>query len=864
MPVRFPKHIAIEDHRLSKVWWCLLIVFATILLFQLFYLEGYFTLYDTGALTVVLWGVISSKEDAASYDVDAELCTDPTQFDYCHDLYCDVAYLDQTCMSMCDGEAALENCTAWWEVSMESQARDSIMLATHFVQNFMPTEANIDRSLLPRLSNHFTTEFHRHSLAFKYTQVLPEYYFYNEHIFSSQDDIFTVLLNSDYEVMDTYEPSASVSLTWDIILQAAGRSTLMSDTLPEAGYNFYEDTTAPDGPITRIAGIEIDLKVDCTNNPKHYVATDVELDWDGPVCMVMAVIPDTPVTWPVYERVFPSLGGTALRVRRYHGIRIVAVATAALYYFDPLTFYLWVVSSSVVMVLPSHIMRLMAVLCLGSLSKVYKKVIYEPFCIRTELRSTAIMLLSGACSFHQLADFTEGISKERFSTWMVDALKDESALNHNEVCRMVDVCYEQVLTVTTNSCHFPKIHHQKDGTPEANSVAHHVLPKYIDADSYLSCYMLESRVGFTDMVTLFDMDQKRTFLERFFMPLALRALATTRTAIEPTHLMNIHETFTQVRKEAEDPVVAAESGRTMSRGARLQVDTLTQKVVGLAKTTAKLLELADDETIFIGDILEERELAGSTNVQDMRESIATLQQEVAELRETTESTLKAVQSEVGKLSRIVQKRLPWQNSRSLMEMDHVLEKDEAASTPNQQLREESAPGKVSRVSNPLLGRVEALEAGLAFAREKLERLSLAFNCSPDDRDRVDDLASLKSDLCTILQRQRALEERCVNMGGIGSGAGRAYMPMEGATALGRAQWGDFAVLTTGARSAGGAQSEVGPLFDPWSKPKRALVRVEPHTLSEAPASPQPINLIPSRHGVNTDVAETRPAVLEGP
>eukprot|EP00811_Abedinium_folium_P034494 NODE_736_length_2794_cov_14.258343.p1 GENE.NODE_736_length_2794_cov_14.258343~~NODE_736_length_2794_cov_14.258343.p1 ORF type:complete len:836 (+),score=217.18 NODE_736_length_2794_cov_14.258343:89-2596(+) len=544
MDIRFRKGMAFDNSRLAVLGCLLRLIFLVALIVQLIVMEDYLITVDTSQMMeVVIWGEADTSEtsDVDELDVDEALCDDVSIWDYCFDEACGWEYAVKACLPMCGDGVELENCASWSESFHETELSDAVTFATLVMESFVALEAGVDDASLPNDTNYFIRNTHRRRIGIIYSKfVQPYQLFYEQESHSSMNDFLSVFVDGAGNILEVAEPSNAIYMTWQDMLTSAGQPNLMNTLLPAAGTNRKPGHEAV-GPIVRIPGIEVFLAIDCTNLASHNYM-DVDIDWDGHICVIHADIPEVPRTWLSYNRIYPYLGGAALRKRIYHGLRVTASQDSNDFFFDFYELYVWFVSFLVVMRIPRQMLEFFATRALGELSTIYRRALYERFHLANEMAAVPVELMNSAACFYEIISKRAGMSKVVFTEWMVDALKSQPSLDEGEIARLTEQCFNEVIAVVTSAkeagtlANEPLYLQGAEVIATLRALTEMAMPwpsgglpedeaereQLIDIGDYLHIAMMRSRVCLPDLVALFNSERRVSCLERFFMPNTFR------------------------------------------------------------------------------------------------------------------------------------------------------------------------------------------------------------------------------------------------------------------------------------------------------------------------------------------------------
>eukprot|EP00811_Abedinium_folium_P002658 NODE_1243_length_2549_cov_7.808423.p1 GENE.NODE_1243_length_2549_cov_7.808423~~NODE_1243_length_2549_cov_7.808423.p1 ORF type:complete len:603 (+),score=129.57 NODE_1243_length_2549_cov_7.808423:689-2497(+) len=290
----------------------------------------------------------------------------------------------------------------------------------------------------------------------------------------------------------------------------------------------------PEGPIARVSGVAIGMYTDCRND--YGSSAGVELE-EEVVCAVS--FRRLFRQWPRFTRLFNSgIEGVALE-RKYYGIQIEAFSTAVYSLLHPYNIYLLLVSSLVVLRLPQLVLQLFTTRCLGEVSQIYRRAVYEPCCIPDDLAAAATTIITSHVMFTSVQDTPTGISRPQFAKLLGDAMAQASDnLSADELKGMTAVCFERIVHEGSKMQHL---------TQKPKRTAMDVVSDYmketvttltggssfddlgcpaeaVNAMSFMHIALLSARCRLHNLIRILDLDRPIAFLERAFTPLALRDL----------------------------------------------------------------------------------------------------------------------------------------------------------------------------------------------------------------------------------------------------------------------------------------------------------------------------------------------------
>eukprot|EP00811_Abedinium_folium_P003153 NODE_128_length_3568_cov_11.569602.p1 GENE.NODE_128_length_3568_cov_11.569602~~NODE_128_length_3568_cov_11.569602.p1 ORF type:complete len:1093 (-),score=245.13 NODE_128_length_3568_cov_11.569602:290-3295(-) len=488
-----------------------------------------------------LWADSHSEitDDVDLVSEELTVCSSTASYDYESTVH---SFKNNTCLPHCANDSISSSCVALLELIEETAGRESVTVGTHLQETYLRTD--VDSNLtIPATTNHFIKDIHRVGIHFSYSFVVPASYYTESTFFSSSVDVTTVVLDSEGDVWDTYEPSTTLFLNMQEFLQLSGQPDLLSTTLNEGGPNILNASFGL-GPIVRMSGQELVLLLECGTQD----ALAESRDWQGlTVCFISVNAPDVPTPWASYSRILPSADRSLLRYRTFRGLLVVSEVIGTFYHFDHYELYLWLVGCLVIMRIPNSIMHLITTRFLGHLSRMYRRTMIERYNLTKQIARVPVELMMNTAAFRELADSEGGITREAFQTSMIEALKAQrDILDEHELGNVVEVCFKQMKrewkrNPLHESLRSRLLHSgfKKDMTAMRLSRTDVDMEdtRSLDTDSisedcFIHCSMLGSGISFHDLVKMFDQDRRKGVFERFFMPSKLRNL--TRVLSEDT------------------------------------------------------------------------------------------------------------------------------------------------------------------------------------------------------------------------------------------------------------------------------------------------------------------------------------------
>lgn len=363
---------------------------------------------------------------------------------------------------------------------------------------------------------------------------------------NSKTDILTVVMKED-KVFRVIEPQNTIVLSLPEVMEIAGVPGIIHQDNELA-----KTKTDPDGPPTRATGVEFEIQIKCYNHGhmKNIVAKQGVNSSHKKVkhiCMLLIVrsrrswvYQDEKISLENPNQTQTSLAAASLELKRYHGIRVTFRTEGSWEFIHWMNFFDALIQLLVMVKLPMVAVRFVATSCLGSLSRIYSRVIDEPFGIREQVGGLATRLMANSVTYLDLTDQqdgagTWGISIGRMRERLGALLSHQKELDTAEIGAMTEFCYRSVMSW------------QKSKKSEAQALAAFIakvgrnssIPAEVDADEdedegceiklitedeYGEAMTNCEKLGFHDVVDLFDGDRKMTVMEKIFSPKYLTRL----------------------------------------------------------------------------------------------------------------------------------------------------------------------------------------------------------------------------------------------------------------------------------------------------------------------------------------------------
>eukprot|EP00927_Polykrikos_kofoidii_P044584 TRINITY_DN3850_c0_g1_i3.p1 TRINITY_DN3850_c0_g1~~TRINITY_DN3850_c0_g1_i3.p1 ORF type:complete len:791 (-),score=95.22 TRINITY_DN3850_c0_g1_i3:41-2389(-) len=306
------------------------------------------------------------------------------------------------------------------------------------------------------------------------------------------------------------------------LFQLAGHREDFLDSAPPINKKNYNASQKRQYPVMRITGANIRISVDCSNRRPTTVTEGHELlkEWsskmeekteDGHViwCTLHVELPN-PDEWAEMSRTTTHDIGIDQTTEQLHtlGVRVVFRKSLRVSYMDPKQIYLMFASTIVVLTLPKYFMLFFITRCLGPLSAIYRRAIYQDFSIANAMVGTASRLLVNAERFKSLGRLSRmgELDKARLAADVV-----ELASECHEFGKTDAITFGHFVsrTVDIMETHPPTKSVFKKGRSDSKSNSIRIL---LEAAENSEHYSLE------DAGNVFSADRRIGLIERVFVP----------------------------------------------------------------------------------------------------------------------------------------------------------------------------------------------------------------------------------------------------------------------------------------------------------------------------------------------------------
>eukprot|EP00403_Amphidinium_massartii_P005148 CAMPEP_0178378436 /NCGR_PEP_ID=MMETSP0689_2-20121128/4428_1 /TAXON_ID=160604 /ORGANISM="Amphidinium massartii, Strain CS-259" /LENGTH=818 /DNA_ID=CAMNT_0019998511 /DNA_START=89 /DNA_END=2543 /DNA_ORIENTATION=- len=545
IPLHFDRGVLIQNWRLNIFYIFLLIIVLLAALTKALFNEIW--LKSVPVIGEVVLSVQGTEDADAIAGVwrtfsQSDACSDPTTYNYVWRLIQVVPEqsLPGTVLEGAEGPAlrlepngGAANCFFVLAESAPfvSGATNRVFLVTHFQDATYDAKGrNLEAAM-----NFFAPAVEAISVSIKYTYRLRNQRV-TESPYITSDDVPTVILNREEEVLRVVPPGNDVVLTVPELLQLSGMH--LDHVHGGAGANALQGAAFTEGPINRIAGLDLVVHVDCYDREVVPVGTQ------APLCYLL--VKHTDIHWVEHvQRIHAGEGG--FRQRTNHGIQVWGQLNGEYLEAHPNNVYIEMAMFFVYLELPTMVVVVVAAMFIGHLSHLYRRAIFKNFSIVEQVSACVLRRLMYKGAFQEVADMkttdgqATGITKAKMRLYLqeVMALRNHR-LDDFEMRWMVNFCFRALSETRKRAAEPPP---PKPGSCIRRCCRHlgfwlrqlyvemlEACGHYrvgvtrfnynsIDLDAFLLASQLPELMQFYDVVKLFKTRRKVKRLERRFVPL---------------------------------------------------------------------------------------------------------------------------------------------------------------------------------------------------------------------------------------------------------------------------------------------------------------------------------------------------------
>lgn len=604
MGVRLQKYVEIYNLRLTLLYWIVRVCFLAGFMWHFWYSRLYAKQVDMAEYVRATLRV-RGYNDAGSLRMamnkalnQSAFCRSPKDYDYVWDTW---SYVDHTCIPLCPQGQTSYDCFLKDEMVLQDSHPPSALVVTQITDVFTPSIYAMQESNSTNPKNTNYLAMSADTVSFSIAVELEAPGPGGILALADSDDrvrgsssgrkgfipLTIVGVHSDGSLWKTFQSSPSgINLSLKELLLLSGHPDLLDGQNDLAGENQLQGGRAG-GPANRISGMELKVLVDCFNPYRPHLG-DVPSAEDVAVCS-LRVVKQT-VAWVEQERQDHLPGG--VRIRYYHGVKIVVQTGGIFEFIDHNKVYLNLVSLIVLLGLPTKLVRIMIMYMLGHMSVLYKRALCEDFNLQLVIAGMAARLMALSASFVQLEDVTkngsEGISVRRMAERMDRVFGKRQELDETERIALVRFCFDQIVHAEWGSQRHEVKHTLKRIGQELGIVQ---IPTYdpsahtIDLDHFSNACSFNDAVAFDSVVSLFDRHRRTTLLEHVFMPRTLWTEIHHRDEHKGHIAKRIHKTLEKERCEIFDKL---EEGHGSHKGSEACLTDLLLQLEAMECRLSKL------------------------------------------------------------------------------------------------------------------------------------------------------------------------------------------------------------------------------------------------------------------------------------
>jgi len=339
----------------------------------------------------------------------------------------------------------------------------------------------------------------------------------------------TIILDRNGNVFKRFEPDDDIQMTPPEVLWAAQPIRGDDDLFHRLkNRTLFKNMTrpqilgSPDAlPVwSFFRGVDIGGQLSCYNHHNDLRSAmrnsqDVIVTFGRPVCVLNLTL------YSPYKEVWTKFDkhDGYHRFERHLGFRLqISGGPGFFRVWDPSAILAYAVSVVVLLRLPSLVVGMFALYCLGRLSDIYRRASIHVFNVADQCGAAALQLVQSASNFRSLADLqdvdgegTQAISRESLRTRLSESLRCMGdVLDHNEIRQLAAFCFEQICRPPPSMRSLRDTLQRKNPSPGFDGSLHR--------REFQQACLLNEDIDLIGMASLFDADRRRCPLERFFTP----------------------------------------------------------------------------------------------------------------------------------------------------------------------------------------------------------------------------------------------------------------------------------------------------------------------------------------------------------
>jgi len=524
MPLVLQKRVAIANGRLNALYLTIQVSLFGFLLFKFVRLREYEKeMRSSSGLQMSMWTVTDSAKlrEAELKILNSTLCTSPGSYDYQWKNGSDWRFEGAQCQLVCvTGQT--RPCIQSFSISRQTNSED-IFLTTQQTETLVTKSGTISRQ-------HWVPAVEGFSVGLKYYYQASNSMQFKHNMFpyereiagagSSLEEMVTILVK-DGKPWKKLEPIKELVLSVHDILNLAGIPNFLDEINEAAGPNVLQGATHRKGPVGRLSGVEIKLRLECSDRrPSNIDFTDFLSSYQGTVCYLSASKTLRPWVFQMWESSLDPEGG--VRHVLLHGIRIICESDSTFHKMDVKSVFNYLISLLVLWKVPKVLITIFMTNCLGQLSAVYTRALNESFHEVESFGDTAIRLAKDWVAFKSLTGSNSAIDKKTLSRALKALFPDLPADSLGKIA--VICCRRAEITGTRVHTMFLRVFEEL----KLRKVSQMPDKHEISVQHFCKACIGREPVDFRTLAALFKEDHRLRFFERVFMPVRLSTAVRER------------------------------------------------------------------------------------------------------------------------------------------------------------------------------------------------------------------------------------------------------------------------------------------------------------------------------------------------
>lgn len=648
--VALEKEVEVSNPRLSALNWLIGLITFTAFIGGAYFLDMiyiFIPMSDNIQLNLWPYGTqakfFQQVEDGHKRSLNSALCKESSEYDFVFDADGTRKYRMQSCMNLCEVWQRHEDCISIHDIA-EQPAKNEIVFLTavqdvdlHTVSGKNTTTSSFVSWDLSDLGIWISYGFTVADQSWTPSTVGDRRDYFKA---SSGTNILTVVTGTDAEtggrkVIEVRDPTQDQIFTVRELLDFAGATDrLDSHEYAGATRNYLAGAEKKTGPIGRIKGIDLRMKVECFQDDKQLWSGR---DWEGPICYVSVDAPSA--SWVSLEK-SERVDVHRHRLRTSHGIRVTVLGGGVFMYPSVERLCRILIQFLVVMRFPATVVSIIVCYCLGTFSLVFRKVLKTRFNFAHETAGIVSRTLARALHFNQLEESSSGIggiSQNEIHKLVRSAMSHEHYKAHDHelqgkrrdlLANVVSFCYQGMQDV--NQGDRSMIETLRDAVENTWDESQDRISGRIGSSQFQAASSSVEIIDLDDITTMFGRSRRVPLVETAFTPAMVRvfrqnvqdkdeeAPVTQKTNRQKANASSRWDETTQGLRALTQKVTALEADASAAAAVHEIITEADNFSIARGDSESDLMEL-DGDTFELGNAFAAMDLAASMGLSTMEQ-----------------------------------------------------------------------------------------------------------------------------------------------------------------------------------------------------------------------------------------------------